>query len=122
GGVAHIIVGGPQQVAGVALLHELGDHSSRHEWNIIGVRLNRQQHLALVRRPFGRAFEKHVAGRLLRPRLLCVQEGGTATTQARRKEVATGWAVSAWLHKLSPWCSMPDAVGSVQDSSSAPIP
>jgi YD repeat-containing protein len=60
----------------------------------------------------GGALDHHVAGRLIRPCLLRVQEGRAATSQARRQEVATAGGVSAWLHVRSPGCSVQDAVGS----------
>src|SRR5690348_14848045 len=101
--ITHVIVGSPQQVAGVPFPDQLGDNSSRHERNVVGVCLDREQHLALVGRPFGRAFEKRILGRLLRPRLLCVQKGSTATGQACRKDVTTAREMSVWLHDGSPW-------------------
>ena len=100
--IAHVIVGGPQQVAGVALLDQLGDHSPRHERDVVGVRLDRQQHLALVRRPLGRALDEHVLGRRVRPRLLGVQKGGTRTGNPRRQQVATIGHESARFHDASP--------------------
>ena len=41
GGITHVIVRGPQQVAGVAFLDELGDLSRRHERDVVGVGLDR---------------------------------------------------------------------------------
>ena len=70
GGIPHVIVRGPHKVAGVSLLDELGDRSRRGERDVVRMRLDRQQHLALVRRPFCGAFEENLARRLFRPRLL----------------------------------------------------
>ena len=48
GRVAHVIVGRTDQIAGVALLNELGDRSGREQRNIIGVGLHGEEHLAFV--------------------------------------------------------------------------
>ena len=61
GGVAHVVVGRPHQVAGVALLDELGDRPGGDERDIVGMGLDRQQHLALVRRARGCSFQEDLA-------------------------------------------------------------
>src|SRR5262249_5255470 len=51
---------------------------------------------------FGCAFEQYVAERRLRPCFLGIQEGRTATRQARRQDVATAQLVRVRLHDQSP--------------------
>ena len=98
GGIAHVVIGCPQKVAGVPLLDELGHRTRRRERDVVGVCLDGQQHFALVGRPFGRAFDDDFARRLLGPRLLkgCLQE--RCTGQRRRDHVTTVREVIVSLH------------------------
>src|SRR5262249_24539487 len=73
-----------------------------HQGNVVGVGLNRQQHLSLVRLPFGRALDEHIARLLVRLSFLCIKEGGTGAAQTRRKNVATIQKGSAGFHRGSP--------------------
>ena len=68
GRVAHVVVGRADQIAGVALLNELGDGSRRKERNVVGVCLHGEQHLAFVKRLCRRTLEDDAAGRLGRLR------------------------------------------------------
>ena len=60
-GIAHVIVGGADEIAGVAFADELGDRARRHQRDVVGMGLDRQQHLALVRRARGHPLERNVA-------------------------------------------------------------
>ena len=48
-GVAHIVVGRADEISRVSFFDQLGDRARRGERDVIGVRLDRQQHLAAVR-------------------------------------------------------------------------
>ena len=89
--IAHVIVRRPQQVAGAALLDKLGHDSRGHQRDVVGVGLDRQQHLSLVRRPFSRAFDEYIARLLLRSCILGINEGGTGAGQPRRKNSRDDW-------------------------------
>src|SRR5262249_8389867 len=56
----HFIVGCPDQIAGVPFTDQFRDRPSRKNRNIVGVRLNRRQHLSRVRFARSRAFDKNV--------------------------------------------------------------
>ena len=48
GGIAHVVVGRADQVAGVALFDQLGDGARGEERDVVGVRLEREQDFSLV--------------------------------------------------------------------------
>jgi hypothetical protein len=64
-GVAHVVVGAADEVAGVALFDELGDGTCRKERDVVRVGLAGQQHFSFVRLAGGRLLEKHAWLRLL---------------------------------------------------------
>ena len=84
GGVAHVVVGCADQVAGVAFLDELGDRARGHERDVVGMGLDRQQHLALVRRALGRALEEDLARRFLGACRCQSREGAPASVGVRK--------------------------------------
>jgi hypothetical protein len=63
--VAHVVVGGADEVAGVALAHEFGHGARGRQRDVVGVGLDGQQDLALVGSSLGRALEEDVAGSFL---------------------------------------------------------
>ena len=93
GGVAHVVVGRADQVAGVALLDELGDRAGGHERDVVGMGLDRQQHLALVRRARDHMLDRHVAGLVLR--------WGRSRSQEDRASQHTGEELTS-LHDFTP--------------------
>ena len=62
--VAHVVVGGANQVAGVAFLDELGHGARGHEGDVIGMGLDRGQHFPAVRRARHGPLDEHAGGRL----------------------------------------------------------
>ena len=48
GRIAHIVVGGADEVAGVAFFDQLGDGAGGHERNVVGVGLDGEQDLSLM--------------------------------------------------------------------------
>src|SRR5207249_1978369 len=61
--VAHVIVGSANQVACIPLLDELGYRARGGEGDVVGMRLNRRQNLALVRCAHCRLLDEDVVGR-----------------------------------------------------------
>ena len=66
GGVAHVVVGGANQVARVTLPDEFGHRARGGKRDVVRVRLDGQQHLAFVRHARGRPLEKDPGRGLLR--------------------------------------------------------
>ena len=88
-GVAHIIVGRAHEISRVPFFDQLGDGTRGREWDVVGVRLNGEQHLALVRPAFRRTLEHHPSrgrrrGLLLGPR----QPAERARCHEARAEIA----------------------------------
>src|SRR5205814_750521 len=70
GGVAHIIVGGADEVSRVTFFDQFGHRPRRHQRDIVGVSLEREKHFSLVRLAGDRALKKSFGGRW-RPLLRC---------------------------------------------------
>src|SRR5439155_24287146 len=69
GSIAHIIVGGADEVSRVTFFDQFGDRAGRHQRDIVGVSLEREKHFPFVRLTGERALKKSFGGRR-RPLLL----------------------------------------------------
>ena len=64
-GIAHVVIGRTQEIAGVALGYQLGNGACCIDRDVIGMGLDRQEHLALVGRLGRRPLEVHSGRRFL---------------------------------------------------------
>ncbi len=78
GGIAHIVVGGAYEVAGVAFFDELGDGAGGHERNVIGVGLHGEEDFSLMGPAGVEALEGDAGRRLHGSNLGASQPGDRA--------------------------------------------
>ena len=64
GSVAHVVVGRADQVAGVPLFDQLGNRARGRKRNVIGMRLQREQHFSLMGLTRVGALQHHAGGGL----------------------------------------------------------